>query len=513
MRRVRSVFLVVALVAGALVANGAYAADTITNGLLTSKAPDHIQIGYTLFKPAAASGTNQVPFIVHSHGWGGSRSTTGFSDWLGAGFGVLSFDQRGWGQSGGKANVEDPELEGFDVESVVDFIASLDWVKHDNNDPNDPVLGAIGGSYGGGYQTIGALSEILHHGATRFNALAPEITWFDLPSSLAPQGVPRSAWTTVLYAAGATHVPDFIHKAQAWGFATGQFPDETTPAPIPNLTKIFYEHSPHWFADHGIKLDIPVLFGQGITDNLFVLNQGWHNLTEVLTPAAQGKSFLIGYNGGHVLPEVVPLSSQPGSAVALGTASDPCSGQTSFGNFAGVSREFFRNIFAGTDYSTLLPARFNLATNSGTGCIHTASLTNWSAYSVQPAGLIATNTTAGAPVSYKLADGPLRVAGIPRLRGTLTAAGVDARAFFGLSVGITAADAKVVQNNVTPLRALLPGVQQPFDIELAGCAVDIPAGQSLFLTVSPFASLFAGTVSRTPGALIIEDATVDVPLA
>ena len=132
--------------------------------------------------------------ILHSHGWAGSRSTSGMAAWTDAGFGVLSFDQRGHGETGGEANVEDPDLEGQDVSSVIDDVATLDWVLLDG--PGDPVLGAIGGSYGGGYQTIGALTEVRDTGSTRFNALAPEITWNDLPRCLAPNGVPRTSGTS-----------------------------------------------------------------------------------------------------------------------------------------------------------------------------------------------------------------------------------------------------------------------------------------------------------------------------
>ena len=67
--------------------------------------------------------------------------------------------------------------------------------------PGDPVLGAIGGSYGGGYQLVGALSEVRDRGATRFDALVPEITWFSLTESLFPQGVPRTEWAAALTAA------------------------------------------------------------------------------------------------------------------------------------------------------------------------------------------------------------------------------------------------------------------------------------------------------------------------
>src|SRR4051812_16886884 len=116
-----------AIVAGAFVAP-TFAADppgvTTTNGCIWS-VPElgttkWIKICYTLFKPAGASKSHQVPMVMHSHGWGSSRTTTAssFEKYLDAGFGVLSFDQRGFGQSGGKARVESPDYEGRDVERL-----------------------------------------------------------------------------------------------------------------------------------------------------------------------------------------------------------------------------------------------------------------------------------------------------------------------------------------------------------------------------------------------------------
>src|SRR5688572_29225767 len=60
-----------------------------------------VDICYSLFQPAGASKDNPVPLIFHSHGWGGSRTTSAsaFQSWLDKGFGVLSFDQRGFGES------------------------------------------------------------------------------------------------------------------------------------------------------------------------------------------------------------------------------------------------------------------------------------------------------------------------------------------------------------------------------------------------------------------------------
>jgi pimeloyl-ACP methyl ester carboxylesterase len=499
MRRTRALFALLAVALATFATAPARAEAEVTNYVIESKAADGIQIALTVFKPAEASAESPAPVIVHSHGWAGSRTTSGMAAWTDAGFGVVSFDQRGHGETGGQANVEDPDLEGQDVSSVIDFIATLDWVQLDA--PGDPVLGAIGGSYGGGYQTIGALTEVRDTGATRFNALAPEITWNDLPRSLAPSLVPRTLWDTLLYAVGAGMMPDWIHPAYAYGTATATFPDGTVPG-IDNLKERFYAHSPAWFSENGYFLDIPVLFGQGISDNLFPLNEAWHNYTEVLTDEARARSILVGYNGGHVLPSIVPTG--------IAQSGDPCSGE---GGFGALSRAFFTKAFAGEDPSVLQPAPYNLATAHGE-CVHVESLTNHTPYPVGVEGTLATAAaSAGAPIAFKIADGPLTVAGIPVLRGSLTTAAVDARAFFALSIGTSEADAQILQNNVMPLRQLIPAVGEELALELPGVAVEVPEGQSLFLTVAQVTDMFIGTGSRAPGAIVIESATVDVPLA
>jgi pimeloyl-ACP methyl ester carboxylesterase len=499
--KLRALLLAAAMVAGILGMGAARAVDegTVSNGTVSSA--DGTLVHYSLFKPNGASPTSKVPMIFHSHGWGGSRNTTvaSVNDWLADGFGVLSFDQRGHGESTDVATVEDPAREGADVSALINFVASLDWVQLDA--PGDPVLGAIGGSYGGGYQTIGALSDLQRLGHQRFNAIAPEITWFDLPDSLGPQLVPRTLWTTLLYAVAPAHA-DYIDQGEAIGLATATFPDGTLPVG-PNLKQIFYEHSPKWFSDHHYHLDIPVLFGQGITDNLFNLNQGIHNYQEVLTANARSKSIFVGYNSGHVLPEALPLSTNP--------SGNPC--VTDWGKF---ERAFFHAAFAGLNPRTALdglqgPVKaFNIAT-SDNGCLRTDGITNYQSYPVAPAGTIASTTVLGGPVAYQLASGPMKIAGIPHLKGSLTTLVADARAFFAISVGATPATAQVVQNNVLPIRRLLPTVGEALDLELPGIGIEVPAGMNIYLTVSPAASAFLGT-SRLPGIVLIQNATVELPI-
>jgi ABC-2 type transport system ATP-binding protein len=469
-----------------------------------------VQICYSLFQPADASRDHQVPLIFHSHGWGGSRTTTAssFQKWLDADFAVLSFDQRGFGQSGGKAHVENPDFEGQDVTKLVDMVAALPWVEHNVRsdgtvDPTDPVIGSIGGSYGGGYQFVGAFTDMMQrHGETRFDAMAPEITWWDLNQSLAPENVVRTAWVTALYAAGAPAETTDVHEGFAYGAATGNWPDGSLPGE-PNLTEFFAHNGPKWHSDNGRRLDIPVLFGQGETDNLFPLEQGLKNWAGAITDDARAKSIFVGYNGGHTLPSAYPAG--------VGTAADPCSKQLGGGTFEDLSLQFMQHYLQGVDTPGLYDAMglLHLSTAAGDRCV---TLSSPNANTDVPVAQVLTNTGAGAPQVTKLLDGPLTVAGTPTLDGTLTTVGLNNRAFFALAVGTSVADAKIVQNNVRPLNEpdIVSGAAT--HVELPSVAIDVPAGQSLFLLVSPTSDMFFGHGSRTPGLVELDNVTVHVPV-
>lgn len=505
MFRSRAVLLSLLAIA-MLVATLPAAADdghTKTDAVVTGAQDTPIHI--SIYRPAGASAQRPVPVILHSHGWGGSRtsSDSAFRTELNRGFGVVSIDQRGHGASGGQANVQDPDLEGQDVIAVIDAVAKLRWVAKDR--PGDPVLFAMGGSYGGGYQLMGALTEIRDTGRTRFNALAPEITWFNLSQSLAPQKVVRTAWATLLYAAGAPMLVDYVHPAFAYGAATGQWPDGTV-AGLHNLHEEFFEHGPSGFVAKGIKLDIPVLIGQGTSDNLFNLNEGIHNFRRTLTKRARAKSLFVAYNGGHALPNALPLGAAAGH--------DACSGE---GGFAELRLRFFERVLDGENPRKLLPRAYNLTSADGTSCIRARSLTDYERFQpgvdVQVATGTATTTGAGAPQHHLVASGPMTIAGIPKLHADVTTLGADQRVFFAISVGSNPATARVVQNNMMPVRELLPVVQKRRTIGLPGIAVDVAEGENVYLTVSPVSDISFGHGSaRTPGAVTLTDLALDLPL-
>jgi pimeloyl-ACP methyl ester carboxylesterase len=484
-------------------AGSAAAAQTTTNGCINSvpepatKTP--VQICFSLFKPAGADAHHRVPLIFHSHGWGGSRTTTAssFAGFLKAGYGVLSFDQRGFGQSGGKAHVENPDFEGHDVENLVAMVAKLPWVQLDA--PGDPRLGAIGGSYGGGYQFLGAFRELRDKGKPVFDALAPEITWWDLKQSLAPSGVARGEWISLLTAAGAQSLPTDVLTATAVAAATDLWPDGTVPG-VANMDAFFKKNGPKWNVEQGRVLNIPILFGQGITDTLFPLYQGLQNWAHAITPQARKKSIFVGYNGGHVLPNAFPYTPA--------VSGDPCSKQLAGSDFTALTIRFFDEQLKHEHTGLTGYGQLHLAT-AGNTCTTIDSPKPTKTFKV---GTVATTETAGAPIAYKVADGPISIAGTSYLSGSMFAAGVNNRAFYGLAVGTSPADAKLVQGNVLPVNELAPVTGDKRTIELPSVAVNVPKGESLYVLATAVSDAFPGFGSRTPGAIVLQNATVRLPV-
>jgi ABC-2 type transport system ATP-binding protein len=459
-----------------------------------------VDICYTIFRPAGASRRDRVPFIVHSHGWGGSRTTdpAAFQQWLDAGYGVLSFDQRGFGESGSKARVERPSLEGHDNLRLIRLVASLPWVQKDG--PRDPRMGAIGGSYGGGYQYLGAFMAMKRWGTPVYDALAPEITWHDLNESLAPQGVVRTEWAYALAAASVPTdaLPLRVKRALLEGSATGAWPDGSVPGGV-DIVDFFSRNGPSFHVDHGRRLDIPVLMGQGHTDTLFNLQQGIDNWQQALTRRARRDSIFVGYNGGHVLPAVLPQGTE--------ASSDPCSEQLAGDDFSTLALRFMDEQLRGRDRGLQGYGRFHLATPDST-CSTVRSVRPDATLEV---GTVAITEAAGGPVPYAVAEGPIRIAGSAYFTGDLTALGAVNRAFYGLAVGTSAADAELVQNNVYPVNELGPVTGERRRVELPAVAVDVPAGQTLYLVASPVSDTFAGA-GRTPGAIVFDNTVVHLPV-
>lgn len=535
---------------------------------------DGVEIVVTIHKPEAASAAAPVPMILEGHGWSLSRQSAAgdFADFEAAGFGVLSIDQRGHGESGGEANVFAPEVEGQDLLAILDTVTAIDWVARDLDDEgapiaDDPQVGAIGGSYGGGYQYAAALLETALHGETRLDALAPEITWHDLNDSLAPSDVPRSTWQTGLvglsqsgrvlqpHGTGNTAAP-YILDAFIYGGATGTYPDgDDQPLPMePDLKGAFRTHSPHGYLHHyeeiaanlsaamgedvtidgPVQLDIPVFMGQAANDNLFNLNQAWRNFHDTLTDEARAQSTLLTYDFGHSLPTVAPLGDVSHLAgFGGGCATSQLNGAGAYGDqptFRSLTIDFFNAVFTGQDPRILDGSAYAFSAYAADPAAEGAaecllvdddgiSTLRTTVPAIEPTGLFgpSSGSFSMTPLPLQLplegTEG-LTVAGIPRLRTTLYGLGLDQIVFVGLSRGHSPATAQLIQHNMLPIvnegPATIDG--QYVELDLAGVTAILGEGEQLYLTVTGYSDQFFATSSRTPGGILLSRLQVDIPV-
>lgn len=511
-----------ALVATALVIPLAASAVTPTftseRGFITSF--DGTPIVYNLFLPAGASASHQVPVILRTHGWGGKGETaSGLSGtaqaFLNADYAVLTWDSRGFGASGGEANVDDPTIEGKDASALIDLVAGRSEIA--KTAPGDPVMGMSGGSYAGGIQLATAAYD------SRVDAIAPEITWNDLRYALFPHDVVKFGWTQLLFAGGlAAATKDGVDQNGTAGIQTGSYSPGILqgealglalgfPDPI---TKSFFE--PKGVAGYGAAhpIAIPTLLMQGDVDTLFNLNDAWANFQHISGNGAPAK--LITFCGGHV---ACPANVNSGSARShLDAAILTWFDKYLRGNVAantGAPVEYSTEDGAWHDASTFPtvsnpgPASFETATGSGTlvslGASTDGGGSGASYYPIVTDGYSSDPGTLSVPVFQ--ATAATTVVGIPHLSLTVSGAGAGAHLFFKL---VDRESKAVLDGQAESLRleGPLTGATQTFSLDLVGVSALVAAGHHVDLQIST--SSLAHVQHRGSAVLNIT-ATVQVP--
>ena len=238
---------------------------------------DGTPIFTTLFRPA---GDAPAPLVLRTHGWGGTGETTlgGTAKKLvDAGYAVLTWDERGFGQSGGEVHIDNPLYEGKDASALIDWADAQGVVTHDKT--GDPVVGMTGGSYAGGIQTATAAFD------DRIDAIAPEISWRDLRYSLSPGRVIKVGWVSALYGAGNTALSGGIAGATGpAGLQTGRYAADLDRAyAVGAATNELDGPSQAFLAGSSLdhydstskRLTVPTLVMNGSVDTLFNLYDGY----------------------------------------------------------------------------------------------------------------------------------------------------------------------------------------------------------------------------------------------
>ena len=293
--RARSVVFASLLLLPALWLAPAHASGTARDGIVLGERGTPLV--YTLFEPAGASASSPVPVILRTHGYGGSRETTPSTTaqaLLDAGYAVITWDQRGFGQSGDTVQLDSPQWEVKDVSHILDYLATLPEIQ--KSAAGAPLAGMSGYSYAGALQlTTGAVEP-------RLLALAPEYTWHDLRYSLTPNGVIKSEWVNLFFADGlatsteAGLAPGNPAGPQAGGYDTNlpTWYAEVTAAgqPVADVAHELQIRSPVAYTTTQ-----PTLFIQGLPDSLFNANEAIAGYQQQLATGSATK--LVLFCGGH----------------------------------------------------------------------------------------------------------------------------------------------------------------------------------------------------------------------
>jgi ABC-2 type transport system ATP-binding protein len=480
------------------------AEPSITDGVVESF--DGTKILYHLFLPADASASNPVPVILMTHGWGGSGQTTYDGDvklLIDDGYAVLTWDQRGFGSSGGEANVDAQEFEVRDVQALISYAASRPEIQTDA--PGDPRMGMLGGSYAGGIQLMTAAAD------HRVDAIAPDIAWNDLPYAIFPRGINKLGWDLALYGLGtATGTAAGIPAGETGGLAfeihkaliEGAVLNEVSPESV----AWFDARSPKHYINGATLADgtpipgiqAPTLLTQGTIDTLFNLNQAIYNQRQIAANGVPTK--MIFFCGGH--------------AIGGGTACQ-AGDQGEFID-AAVLAWFDRYIRGNGASDTGAAIDYQLQD----GTFASASALPTTAFPVSGSGTLVNTIvpTSGTPLQAGPAPDGFRIhvpipptahlLGIPTATVSVTGIGPDAALFIKL-IDLSSGEAIAIDDQVAPLRVKnLSDTAQTFTIDLTSVAWAVLPGHTIAVEVSP-TSLDHSSI-RTPFVAQVQ-MTVTVP--
>lgn len=458
------------------------------------------------YVPGTAAGPH--PTVFMGPGWSlpgdtdptapGILGQISIHDLLAAGYNVLTWDPRGFGQSGGSAEVDSAAYEARDVSRLIDWVATLPGVQLDA--PGDPRMGMVGGSYGGGIQLVTAATDC------RVDAIVPTIAWHSLVTSLDKTGLVKIGWSNILTNLASTdHVAPEVTAAAAAGRSGGTIP----PADLA------------WFAARGPgalvgHIHVPTLIVQGTVDTLFTLQEGVDNYRALraagTTVAMQwfcgGHGVCLTPPGDTLAPERATLAwlrrwVQRDRSVATGPG------------FTFVDQN-------GTTYTApawpVAPGR--PLTASGAGTLDLVATGGSGPLAASPAGqtlgsLVApiTPTPASTAVTIPVTTGRSAVVvGAPSLsltyRGTVAAGVRPTRVFAQL---VDASTGLVVGNQVTPVAVTLNGARHTTTVPLE--MVAYTATPSSRLELQLVATTVAYATPRLGGSVTFSSVHLSLPTA
>ncbi|HEV7362842.1 MAG TPA: CocE/NonD family hydrolase [Solirubrobacteraceae bacterium] len=451
----------------------------------------------TSFFPAEGLAPGQrAPTVLVGHGWGQSRDTNpdsasddlfgqvGLGPLRRAGFNVLSWDARGWGQSNGTVEVDSKDFEGRDVQALVDFVAGQPEARLDG--PNDPRVGMSGVSYGGGIQLVSAGLD------RRIDAITPTIAWNALTSSLYKEQTVKGGWGSVLVGAAASRpsVDSHVFSAYASGTATGKVSADDEAFFVSRATAPLVG-----------RVRVPTLLVQGTADTLFTLPEAIRNYAILHRNGVPLK--MLWFCGGH---GVCLTSKGPGGRVEQDVVAwlKRYLGQNRAVD-VGPSFEWIADdglLRSGGDYP--LPTKGAL-TGSGSGTLPLAA-----GSSASGGAIIASPTASPVDVPIRNPATAQDVVGEPSL--TLRYTGTASPAATVVFAQIVDGRRNVVLGNqVTPIPVVLDGQPHTVTRPLEGVAAHVSPDSQYRLQIIDGTNVYGP--QRSSGAVTMSAIAVSLPVA
>ena len=276
------------LLAGAMMAGlVAATAPAHADDYLTVQSFDGTTIAFHWFPAQGLAPGQTAPTVLQGPGFGGKGQSNpdapsgggipGVGPLRQAGYNVLTWNPRGISPSGGKAQLDNPNFEGRDVQALVNWVATQPEAQLDA--PGDPRVGMTGGSYGGGIQFSTAAID------TRIDAIVPVIAWHSLGTALYKASTIKTAWVNLLMT-GATQPGNTFDPK----ILKGRKEAKRGMTFSPEVLDFAKSAGPDAYLS---QITAPTLIIQGTIDNLFPLSEAIQNYQAL---SANGVPVLTGPN-------------------------------------------------------------------------------------------------------------------------------------------------------------------------------------------------------------------------
>jgi ABC-2 type transport system ATP-binding protein len=413
---------------------------------------DGTQLQVSFFPAAGLKPGERAPTILQTHGWGGSREkdpdaasdngtgNVGTGPLRHAGFNVLTWDSRGFGQSGGTVTVDYKGNEGRDVQALIDWLARQPEAQLD--EANDPRVGMHGVSYAGGIELVAAAID------KRIDAIVPTIAWNSLLTSLYKEETIKGGWATLLFAAGQSgRLDPHITSAFASGASTGKLSAEDRA----------------WFESRGpgdelvSRIRVPTMLLQGTADTLFTTAEAIRNY-DILRRHVPVK--MMWFCGGHGICNTGTGPDGHFEAAVIAWLQRYLMGKKVS---TGPGFEWLADDAQWRDAPRWPPPPGTPITATGSGTL-----------AVNPADALSGTPLAAAPaanaVNVAIPEATAQVVGQPRLKLTYSGTGLASYVFAQI------VDEKrnlVLGNQVTPLPVTLDGATHTLARPLEGVAASM----------------------------------------